>query len=182
MIAASIFWFTGLSGAGKSTIAEGVARDMVSQGYRVIVLDGDQVRARFHRNLGFTAPDIIENNTMIATLCAESRAHADIVLVPIISPFRTSRALARARLSPGFFEIYIKAGLDTVERRDVKGLYAKAKAGEIDGVIGFSPKAVPYEVPENPDLAIDTERCSADEAIAALSQFVLRTIKNAPKT
>lgn len=166
------FWFTGLSGAGKSTIAEAVRRQLESEGRRISIIDGDDVRGLLHKHLGFSEPDIKENNKLISELCLARRADTDAILVPIISPFRASRAAARKLLAPRFFEIYIKASVPAVTARDVKGLYAKAKAGEIAGMIGVSPTAAPYEPPESADLVIATDVTTAFQAISTVTQFV----------
>lgn len=151
-----IFWFTGLSGAGKSTLAEAARHVLIhDHGLDVGLLDGDEVRRQRHAHLGFTERDIKENNARIADLCGMLRRDHDLVMVPIISPYAESRQTARAALSPGFFEIYIKADIETLERRDTKGLYAKARDGVIDNLIGYS-SATPYEPPESPDLVLDT--------------------------
>ena len=115
---ALVFWFTGLSGSGKSSVAAAVRDRLCADGAKVLILDGDDVRARIHRHLGFSEADIRENNRLIAGLCDESRADYDVILVPIISPYAESRAAARAALAPGFYEIYCTAGLDIVARRD----------------------------------------------------------------
>lgn len=167
-----VFWFTGLSGAGKSTIADAARRQLEDDGCRVLILDGDDIRGRLHRHLGFSDSDIKENNRLISELCAERRAEVDVIMVPIISPFRASRLAARQLLSPGFFEVYVEAQVDTVMARDVKGLYSKARAGEIGGMIGVSPDAVPYEAPLNADLVISSDATPAAEAIAAMTGFV----------
>lgn len=170
MSAGLVFWFTGLSGAGKSTVAEGTRELIEADGASVLVLDGDDVRERLHRHLGFTEPEIKENNALIAELCRQFRAEHDVILVPIISPYEISRRNSRDRLSPGFFEIYFKAGVDVVAERDPKGLYAKARRGEIDNMIGFSPSA-PYEEPKNPDLVLDTASLTPEDSIERLYAF-----------
>lgn len=151
---AKVAWFTGLSGSGKTAIAAAVAHALKEQGKRVLVLDGDEIRAKLHRHLGFTPEDIRENNQLIAELCLKEQPHYHAILVPIISPFRASRAAARAILTPDFIEVHVRASLDTVKRRDPKGLYCKVEAGELKGFIGVE---VPYESPENPEIVIDTE-------------------------
>lgn len=168
---ALVFWFTGLSGAGKSTIANCVQAHMLKKGQRVLILDGDDVRQRLHVHLGFTPKDIRQNNALITKLCASERTQYDIILVPIISPYRDSRKEARQMLSPGFFEVYFCATLDVVSVRDVKGIYAKARAHEIDNLIGFSPKSV-YEAPENPDLALDSGKESVEESVGKFLNFI----------
>ena len=164
----NVFWFTGLSGAGKTTLAEAVRDQLNAEGIRTAILDGDDVRNRLHKHLGFSEAEIKENNALIAGLCEEERQKVDVVLVPIISPYRESRQKARERLSPGFYEIYIKADIPVLEKRDTKGLYAKAKNGEMDNLIGYSEGA-PFEPPENSDLVIDTSKINK---ITACEQFI----------
>jgi len=175
MAPAAIFWFTGLSGAGKTTLAEAVRDRLTSEGRNVLTLDGDQVRETFHRMLGFSPEDIRENNRLIAELCIRHRGACDAIFVPIISPFRESRAAARARLAPGFFEIYVSASLETVAGRDVKGLYARAEAGATGAMIG-APGGVPYEVPERPDLLIDSAGETPAQSADRLAGFVAARI------
>ncbi len=167
-----IFWFTGLSGAGKTTVAESVHERLIEQGIITSILDGDDVRNRLHRHLGFSEAEIKENNALIAGLCEDEREQADIVLVPIISPYAESRAAARQRLAPGFFEVHVRAKISVLEKRDTKGLYAKAKNGEMDNLIGYSPNA-PYEPPVGPDLIIDTAAMTLNESRDAFCHFIL---------
>lgn len=167
-----IFWFTGLSGVGKTTIANQVRERLKARGFKVSILDGDDVRNQLHSHLGFSEPEIKENNNLIAGLCERERELADIVLVPIISPYAESRARARQQLSPGFFDIYLFAKISTLEERDTKGFYVKARNGEMENLIGYSPSA-PYEPPETSDLVIDTGVVSVDEALNQLTNFIL---------
>ena len=167
-----IFWFSGLSGAGKTTLAESVREGLNKQNIKTSILDGDDVRNRLHKHLGFSEADIKENNTLIARLCAEERKLVDVIMVPIISPYARSRAMARDQLSPGFFEIHVHAGIAELEKRDTKGLYAKARNGEMDNLIGYSSNAT-YEVPKTPDLAINTELTHIDDSIKELFDFTL---------
>lgn len=152
---AIVLWFTGLSGAGKSTLAENLRRSLADEGRKVLILDGDDVRNRLHRHLGFTPEDIRENNALIAGLCEENRGNFDFILVPIISPYRESRAAARQRLAPDFHEIHVTANLQVLHDRDTKGLYQAARRNEIDNLIGVSP-ASPYDLPDAAELVIDT--------------------------
>ena len=168
---AAVFWFTGLSGAGKSTICEIVQRRLAADGLCIVVLDGDDVRQRLHRHLGFSPEDIAENNALIAGLCEKERNRCDLILVPIISPFRASREAARKRLCEGFHEIHFDAPVETVRGRDVKGLYAKADSGEITGMIGIDP-GVLYEPPKNPDLRLDTETETRDRSAGRLYDYI----------
>lgn len=169
---ATILWFTGLSGVGKSTLASGLRDALVAVGRRVLILDGDDVRNRLHRHLGFSPADIRLNNQLIAGLCAENRTEFDYILVPIISPYRDSRAAARSLLEPGFHEIFISASLDVLHGRDTKGLYAAAKRNEIGNLIGVSPTS-PYDIPETADLVIDTGTESPDSSCQRLLRFAM---------
>ena len=179
MTEALVFWFTGLSGAGKTTVAEGGRRRLENDGLRILILDGDSVRTQRHGHLGFDVPDIKENNALIARLCERERARYDVIFVPIISPFASSRTDARERLEPGFYEVYCSASLDTVLARDVKGLYAKARNGKIDNMIGYSPQ-VAYEPPSGADLELDTTGQSPESAVTCLYDFVRSQMTGPP--
>ncbi len=171
---ARVFWFTGLSGAGKTTIASAAQSELEKAGYKVSIIDGDEVRAKFHRHLGFTRDDIVENNRLIVELCRQERDSYDVIMVPIISPFKASREDARQALAPDFYEVYFSAGLDCVIARDTKGLYAKAKNKEIDNLIGFGGPA--YEPPDKPDFSVDSQNGRPAESAAQFVGFVLSRI------
>lgn len=166
-----VYWFTGLSGAGKTTIAEGARAHLEAAGRKVLILDGDDVRERLHTDLGFSEADIKLNNSLIANLCLDLRNAHDVVLVPIISPFVSSRREARERLAPGFYEIFVHAEVETVRERDVKGLYAKADQKIITNLIGYSP-GHPYERPVRPDLTLSTHLISIEDAVETLLEFI----------
>ncbi|HEY4486818.1 MAG TPA: adenylyl-sulfate kinase [Candidatus Paceibacterota bacterium] len=151
-----VLWFTGLSGSGKTTIAEALKKELVELGKNVFVLDGDVVREKRNRHLGFSREDIRENNRIIAELAKEKSVASDMVLVPVISPFREDRSAARAHIGDNFLEVFIDCPLSVCEARDVKGLYKKARAGEIENFIGLS-ELLPYERPVNPDIIIETD-------------------------
>jgi bifunctional enzyme CysN/CysC len=159
---ACVLWFTGLSGAGKSTVANLVEKKLFALGKHTTLLDGDNVRHGLNRDLGFTDTDRVENIRRVAEV---SKLMADaglIVLVSFISPFRSERRMARELLPEGeFFEVFVDAPLDVVEARDRKGLYKKARRGEIKHFTGISS---PYEPPENPELHIDTTHLSPEDA------------------
>ena len=157
-----VLWFTGLSGAGKSTIANLVERRLYAAGRHTYLLDGDNVRHGLNRDLGFTDADRVENIRRVAETARLMVDAGLIVLTAFISPFRSERALARSLLGEGeFIEVFIDTPLATAERRDVKGLYAKARAGEIAHFTGINS---PYEPPEAPELRIDTTAVSAEDA------------------
>jgi len=168
---ALVCWFTGLSGAGKSSVAEGVLRQLADKRVQALILDGDVVREKMHCDLDFSPSGIVENNRRIAEYCAAIRDQYDVILVPIISPYRASRQHAREILKPRFFEIHCAANLGTVSQRDVKGLYEKARKGEMTNLIGYSPES-PYEPPLSPDLTLDTGSESPEQSIRKLACFI----------
>lgn len=167
---AIVFWFTGLSGSGKSTIANKFAEKISAMGKSVKILDGDDIRKDCHINLGFSQDDIKKNNELIAELCCSFLNQVDIVLVSVIAPFVEARLKSREIIGRNYIEVFVKASLDTVIKRDVKGLYKQALAKEIDNFIGIDPKT-PYEIPENPDITLDTEKKSLDEVVEELISF-----------
>jgi bifunctional enzyme CysN/CysC len=147
-------WFTGLSGAGKSTIANLVEKRLLAMGLHTYLLDGDNVRHGLNKDLGFTEQDRVENIRRVAEVARLMVDAGLIVLVSFISPFRAERRMARALFGEGeFVEVYVDTPLATAEARDVKGLYAKARAGRIRNFTGIDS---PYEVPEHPDVVLDT--------------------------
>ena len=159
---ACVLWLTGLSGAGKSTIANRIEKKLTAAGRHTYLLDGDNVRHGLNKDLGFTAQDRVENIRRVAEV---SRLMVDaglIVLVSFISPFRSERRMARELFAPGeFFEVFVDTPLAEAERRDVKGLYRKARRGELKNFTGIDS---PYEAPENPELRIDTTTLSPEQA------------------
>ena len=158
----AVLWFTGLSGAGKSTIANAVERQLHAAGKHTYILDGDNVRHGLNRDLGFTDADRVENIRRVAEVAALMADAGLIVLVSFISPFRAERRMARARVPEGqFFEIFIDTPLAVAEARDVKGLYKKARAGELKHFTGIDS---PYEVPENPEIRIEPGLSPEDAA------------------
>ncbi len=157
-----VLWFTGLSGAGKSTIANLVEKRLHAAGRHTYLLDGDNVRHGLNRDLGFSDADRVENIRRVAETARLMVDAGLIVLTAFISPFRSERALARSLLAEGeFIEVFIDTPLATAESRDVKGLYRKARAGEIAHFTGINS---PYEPPEAPEIRIDTTAIAADEA------------------
>ncbi len=163
-------WLTGLSGSGKSTIAVAAERALVSRGHLAFVLDGDNVRHGLNKNLGFSPEDRSENIRRIGEVSKLFTEAGVIVFSSFISPYRSDRDTARALMKPGdFVEVYVDASLDTCEERDVKGLYKKARAGEIPEFTGIS---APYEAPESPELILDTNRQSVEESVSQLVEFL----------
>ena len=160
---AAILWFTGLSGAGKSTLAHAVEERLHQMGCRTFVLDGDNVRHGLCGDLGFSDEDRQENIRRIAEVAKLMLESGTITLTAFISPFKSERNLARKLVPHGdFIEIYCRCDLATCEQRDVKGLYKKARQGEIKYFTGISS---PYEVPEKPELSIETGNHSLDECV-----------------
>ena len=153
-------WFTGLSGAGKSTIAELLVPALRERGLKVELLDGDVVRTNLSKGLGFSKEDRDANILRIGFVANLLVRNGVVAVCSAISPYREIRDRNR-ELIGDFVEVYVDASLEEVTRRDVKGLYEKAIAGEIPNFTGVSD---PYEPPENPELVIDTERCSPEEA------------------
>lgn len=181
MIKAAYFWFTGLSGSGKTTVANGIKHKLKDVGRSVLVIDGDEVRGRAHSHLGFCEGDIKKNNELIVKICKENEEKFDVILIPIISPFAESRVNARKYLGENFYEIYFQAGLDYVVSQDVKGLYAKAKQNIINDLIGFSEQGVSYEIPENPDFIVYPENEDPEDSINALYDFVILKLNRKTK-
>lgn len=146
-------WFTGLSGSGKSTLANALEKCLVSLGKHTMLLDGDNVRLGLNKDLGFTEADRVENIRRIAETAKLMNDAGLIVLTSFISPFEQDRAFARKIIGDSFVEVYVNTPLDECEKRDVKGLYKKARSGQIPNFTGISS---PYEAPENPEITIDT--------------------------
>jgi adenylylsulfate kinase len=157
----AVLWFTGLSACGKSTISNTVDHLLYSLGKRSYVLDGDNIRMGLNKNLKFSAEDRAENIRRIGEV-AKLFAHAGMfTLTAFISPYKADRDKVRALLQPGeFIEIYVNASLETCEKRDPKGLYKKARAGELKGFTGIDD---PYESPEKPELVLDSNTKGIDE-------------------
>jgi bifunctional enzyme CysN/CysC len=158
----AVLWFTGLSGAGKSTIANLVEKKLAARGRHTFLLDGDNVRHGLNRDLGFTEADRIENIRRVGEVARLMADAGLIVMTAFISPFRAEREMVRGMLAQGeFIEIFVDTPLAEAEQRDAKGLYAKARAGELKNFTGIDS---PYEPPEAPEIRIDTTAMSADEA------------------
>lgn len=171
-----VLWFTGLSGSGKSTLAMEIESRLFGKGWQVYVLDGDNVRRGLNANLGFSPDDRAENIRRVGEVAALFAEAGFIVITAFISPYQAdrdrARAAAQANASGAFHEIYIKAGLAACERRDPKGLYAKARQGKIAEFTGIS---APYEAPATPELTVDTESLSVDAAVASILAYVERS-------
>jgi len=165
-----VIWFTGLSGSGKSTLAHSVEEELYKLSCRTFVLDGDNVRHGLSSNLTFSDDDRKENIRRIGEAAKLMMESGVITMTAFISPFREDRDLVRKLLSQDdFIEIYCKASLEACESRDVKGLYKRARAGEIKNYTGIDS---PYEAPNNPELIIDTEHESLEESVSKVIEFL----------
>ncbi|MBW2716178.1 MAG: adenylyl-sulfate kinase [Deltaproteobacteria bacterium] len=163
-------WLTGLSGSGKSTVAIAAERELINRGRHAFVLDGDNIRHGLNNNLGFSPEDRTENIRRIGEVSKLFTEAGVIVFASFISPYRSDRDAVRALMGAGdFVEVYVDASLDTCEQRDVKGLYKKARAGEIPEFTGIS---APYEAPNSPELVLDTNRQTVEESVAELVEFL----------
>jgi bifunctional enzyme CysN/CysC len=168
----AVLWFTGLSGAGKSTIANLVEKKLAARGRHTFLLDGDNVRHGLNRDLGFTEADRIENIRRVGEVARLMADAGLIVLTAFISPFRAERHMVRRMLPEGeFFEIFVDTPLGVAEERDAKGLYAKARAGQLKNFTGIDS---PYEPPEAPEIHIDTTELSAEEAADRIVDELLK--------
>jgi len=174
-------WFTGLSGAGKSTIAHSVEERLHQAGCRTIVLDGDNVRHGLCSDLGFSALDRAENIRRISETVKLFVDAGVIVLTAFISPHRADRLRARETVGAAdFIEVYCRCALDECERRDIKGLYKRARAGEIKDFTGIS---APYDEPEHPEVTLDTNVLPVDQCVERVAQsLVLRGVLPSSRT
>ncbi|MCZ2356327.1 MAG: adenylyl-sulfate kinase [Bacteroidia bacterium] len=171
----AVLWFTGLSGAGKSTMAGLVERELYQMGYKTYLLDGDNVRTGLNNNLSFSEDDRAENIRRIGEVCRLFVDAGIIVLSAFISPMIADRNFVRSRIDNGcFFEIYVNASLAVCESRDVKGLYQKARSGEIKQFTGISS---PFEPPLNPELELLTGASSPEACLQQVLQTVLPKLK-----
>lgn len=167
-----VVWMTGLSGSGKSTIAVLLEKELLQKGFKCVLLDGDTFRNGLNRDLGFTEKDRRENIRRAGELCKLLADAGYIVITTFISPYRSDRTSVRELINDDrFFEVYVNAPLDVCEQRDPKGLYKKARAGEIPDFTGVS---APYEKPEQSDLELNTALLSVDEALRTLAGSVIQ--------
>lgn len=171
-----VLWFTGLSGSGKSTIAVGLERALFSRGYVAQVLDGDNIRDGINSNLGFSIEDRQENIRRIAEIARLYLQSGIVTICSFISPTLEIRQMAREIIGEqDFFEIFVDTPLEICEKRDVKGLYKKARAGQITGFTGIDS---PYEAPATPDLRIETANQDLEDSVRDVLEFTLEKIKN----
>jgi len=166
-----VVWFTGLSGAGKSTIAHTVEERLHQLGCRTYVFDGDNVRHGLCSDLGFSEQDRSENIRRIAEMCNLFVDAGVIALTAFISPFHKDRELVHKLMGDDFLEVYCRCPVEVCEQRDVKGLYKKARAGEIDNFTGIS---APYDEPQNPDLVLDTDKQSLEESVEQVLKLLVK--------
>ncbi|MDR0938742.1 MAG: adenylyl-sulfate kinase [Mediterranea sp.] len=168
-------WFTGLSGSGKSTVAIALERELQRRGVLCRVLDGDNIRSGINSNLGFSEADRVENIRRIAEVARLFVDTGVVTIAAFISPNASMRQMAARIIGPDdFLEVYVSTPLAECERRDVKGLYAKARKGEIANFTGIS---APFEAPSHPALSIDTSTLSLEESVARLLGLVLPKIR-----
>jgi len=164
-------WFTGLSGSGKTTIAMGLKEYFEKLDKKVLVFDGDVVREKFHKTLGFSREEIRMNNRLIANMTKKQLNNFDYILVPIISPHEEDREMARKIIGEkNFIELFVNTPLKECISRDAKGLYKKAKKGEINNLIGFSTLNS-YEEPEKPDIIINTKNASTSKLVQEIVDY-----------
>jgi adenylyl-sulfate kinase len=165
-----VVWFTGLSGAGKTTLAASVERRLFDFGYRTFLIDGDLLRSGLCSDLGFGAADRHENVRCAGVVSGLMASAGLICLTALISPFRADRLIARSLLPTGcFLEVYVNAPLAVCEARDVKGLYRRVRADEIPDFTGIS---LAYEAPESPDLEVRTDLLTVEQSVAAVLEVV----------
>ncbi|WP_035020541.1 adenylyl-sulfate kinase [Anoxybacillus flavithermus] len=165
-----VLWFTGLSGSGKSTLANAVAKTLFEQNIHCYVLDGDNVRHGLNSDLGFSAEDRTENIRRIGEVAKLFVDSGQIVLTAFISPFRQDRQLVRNKLEQDeFVEVYVRCPLETCEQRDPKGLYKKARNGEIRDFTGIDS---PYEPPLSPDVVVDTDQHSIEQCVQQIISYL----------
>ena len=164
-----VVWLTGLSGSGKTTIAQLLAHELAGAGRAAYVLDGDRLRAGLNSDLGFSPADRAENIRRAGHVAALFADAGIVAIAAFISPYRRDRDAARAAAAGDFVEVYLDAPIDVCQRRDVKGLYKRARAGELADFTGVS---APYEAPEHPDLRIDTSNTAPRDAVNAILELL----------
>lgn len=164
-----VIWFTGLSGSGKSTLANALESRLFELGYKTYVLDGDNVRMGLNKDLGFSNEDRKENIRRISEVANLFSDSGTLTLTAFISPFIEDREIARGIIGDNFIEVWVKANLEICEERDPKGLYKKARAGEIKNFTGIDS---PYESPLNPELIIETDKLDIEESIDVIIDYL----------
>lgn len=172
---AKLIWFTGLSGSGKSTLAVQLEAQLFAKGYKTYLLDGDNIRTGLNKDLSFTDEGRVENIRRIGEVAKLMLDSGIIVLSAFISPFKSDREQVKKIVgAENYIEVFVDTPIEICEQRDVKGLYKKARAGEVKNFTGIDS---PYERPENPDIIIPTHQLSVDESLALLLQLVEPKVK-----
>jgi adenylylsulfate kinase len=171
---AACLWFTGLSCSGKSTLANFIEQELFSSGVKTFVLDGDNIRKGLNKGLSFTEEDRVENLRRIGEVSKLMCDAGLVVLAAFISPFESSRKSMRSLLGDRYIEIFVDAPLEVCEQRDIKGLYKKARAGEISNFTGVS---APFERPAAPDIHIETSKYSIEESVSLILDQILPKIR-----
>ena len=169
-----VLWFTGLSGSGKSTVASALERELHQRGIRTYILDGDNVRTGLNSDLDFSATSREENIRRIAHVSGLMKDAGLVVLSAFVSPYQKDRDFVREVAGDDFSEVFISAPLEVCEQRDVKGLYVKARAGEISNFTGIS---APFEAPTNPELDVPTHTMSIEQAAMMVVDYIVTRIK-----
>lgn len=169
----TIIWFTGLSGSGKTTIAQALKKKIEEYGKSAIILDADDIRSTLNTHLGFSREDIRQNNVLIAHLAKRKSETSEFILVPIISPYREDREKVKSILGNNFIELFVNSPLEKCIQRDVKGLYKKALNGEIKNFIGIAASN-PYEPPLSPEIEVNTEINNIVETVILISEHLKR--------
>ena len=175
-IKANIFWLTGMSGVGKSTLANYAKDELERLGFSALILDGDVIRAKYDIKKGYDAEDVKKNNLHVTELCRRERNNYNAIIVPIISPIDLVRSEVRRLLTPGYYLLYVHTNIETLKKRDPKGLYKKADEGRITDLIGYSDRN-PYDIPKDYDLLIDTsDEFSEDNAKHQFSKYIVKKV------
>ncbi len=171
---AKVLWFTGLSGSGKTTLGASVEKELFNKGYLTQILDGDNIRSGINRNLKFTEEDRVENIRRIAEVTKLFLNCGVIAINCFISPTKEARDMAKSIIGKeGLIEVYVSTPIEICEQRDTKGLYAKARKGEIKNFTGISS---PFEVPENPDIIVNTAELTLEESTQKILDFLIKEI------
>ena len=168
---ATAIWLTGIPGSGKTTISNLLKDYLQKKNMPVIILDGDEIRKTVSKDLGFSPQDRKEHNRRVIEIAKLLVKNNFTAIIPLISPYRETRDLARKEI-PNFVEVYVKASLDTCIKRDPKGLYQKAKNGEITNLTGLQS---PYEEPQNPELVLDTEKSTPQECLDTMTSYLKKS-------
>jgi len=166
-----IIWFTGMSGSGKSTLANMLNEYLLRENRSVKMLNGDKIRGNIHKDLHISQSDIMENNYRIIEMCKTYYIKYDFVLISVIAPFKETREYAKQLFGKSYIEVYCSCSIDVLKKRDTKGLYKRVIDGKLSNLIGLS-KSLPYQIPTNPDLVLETDKFSKIQAIEYLKEFL----------